>query len=76
MKKLTLFIFLPLLITSCKVFSPSQMLRTGAGYKYSKFLASDSIQEYRIAPFDKISFYISPNNGEKLLDQVAASANT
>ncbi|MFA4851361.1 MAG: polysaccharide biosynthesis/export family protein [Bacteroidales bacterium] len=76
MKKLALFIFLSLLITSCKVFSPSQMLRTGPGYKYSKFLASDSVQEYRIAPFDKISFYISPNNGEKLLDQVAASANT
>jgi polysaccharide export outer membrane protein len=76
MRKLSLFIFLFLLITSCKVFSPSQILRTGPGYKYSKFNASDSIQEYKIAPFDKISFYLSPNNGEKLIDQIAMSANT
>lgn len=73
MRKLALFIFLSLLITSCKVFSPSRMLRTGPGYKYSEFLAGDSVQEYKVAVNDEISFKLATNDGEKLIDPVMAS---
>lgn len=75
MKKLILISSFLFLITSCKVFMPSQMLRTGSGYKYSEFTASDSVQEYKIAVNDKLSFKLSTNNGEKLIDPVNTTAN-
>jgi polysaccharide biosynthesis/export protein len=71
MRKLTIIISLIFLISSCKIFSPSQMLRTGAGYKYTEFTASDSVQEYKIAINDEISFRLSTNNGEKIVDPVS-----
>ncbi len=56
-----------LLLTSCKVFYPSQMLRPGRHYKYAQLNPYEIHQEYRIAPYDFLSFTITPNNGEKLL---------
>jgi len=55
---------------------PSQMLRTGSGYKYSEFTASDSVQEYKIAANDKLSFKLSTNDGEKLIDPVNTGSTT
>jgi len=71
MRKLILIITSLLLMSSCKILSPSQMLRTGPGYKYAEFTASDSVQEYKIAVNDEISFKLSTNNGEKIIDPVA-----
>ena len=75
MKKLTIIISLLLFITSCKVFEPSQMLRTGRNFKYSEFTPEQANQEYKIAPFDKINFRLSTNNGENLLNPVQSGAN-
>jgi polysaccharide biosynthesis/export protein len=74
MRKPLLIILLLLIISSCKIISPTQMLRTGAGYKYTEFTASDSVQEYRIAINDNISFILSTNSGEKLIDPITTTA--
>jgi len=77
MKKIILvIILLTLLFSSCKIFAPSQMLRAGHDFKYSKFDTEQAMQEYKIAPFDRISFIITPNNGEKLIDQAGTGVNT
>ena len=76
MKKIVLIASLLFLITSCKVFMPSQMLRTGSGYKYTEFTDSDSVQEYKIAANDKLSFKLSTNDGEKLIDPVSATGTS
>lgn len=55
-----------LMLVSCRVVNPSQMLRTGAGYEYAQYPDSVS-DEYRIAPDDVISFMILPNKGEKII---------
>jgi polysaccharide biosynthesis/export protein len=55
---------------------PSQMLRTGSGYQYSEFTASDSVQEYKIAANDKLSFKLSTNDGEKLIDPLGGASTT
>ena len=70
MRKLTLIISILLLISSCKILTPSQMLRTGPGYKYTEFTASDSVQEYKIAVNDELSLRLATNNGEKIIDPV------
>lgn len=69
---LILFLFL----SSCKIFSPTQMLRTGRDYKYSEFTTTQDTQLYKIAIDDKISFTISTNNGENLINPVSATAST
>jgi len=51
------------------------MLRTGPGYKFAKFTASDSVQEYKIAVNDELSFKLATNNGEKIIDPITVSAN-
>ena len=76
MKKLTLIISLLLLITSCKFFAPSEMLRTGRNFKYSEFTPEQANQEYKIAAYDKISFRLSTNNGENLLSPVLVNTPT
>ena len=47
------------------------MLRTGAGYQYTKFTASDSTQEYKIAINDEVSFILATNNGERIIDPLS-----
>jgi polysaccharide biosynthesis/export protein len=65
MKRL-IFLCCLALLASCKVFNPSQMLRTKAGYEFSHL--QDSVAgEYRIATNDVISFVILPNKGERLV---------
>lgn len=69
-----LFVFSSCTIISTRILSPGQMLRTGPGFKYSEFLASDSVQEYKIAVNDQISFSLSTNNGESIIDPVGGSS--
>ena len=49
------------------------MLRTKRNFKYSEFTQEQANQEYKIAPFDKINFRLSTNNGENLLNPISAS---
>ncbi len=70
-RNIFLSLFFILFLSSCKIFAPSQMLRTKSDFKYSEFTQEQAMQEYKIAPFDKITFNISPNNGEKLLESNA-----
>ena len=54
-------------ITSCNIFKPSLMLRTGPNYDYN--IAPDSVQsEYKIACNDRLSFRIFSNDGFQLID--------
>jgi polysaccharide biosynthesis/export protein len=69
MKRLLIVCFIALLFTSCKVFDPSQMLRTKADYKYAQY--SDTlIKDYRIATDDIVYINVLPNNGERLLSVI------
>jgi polysaccharide biosynthesis/export protein len=76
MKKYFPFLILLIFISSCKIFSPSQMLRTGKDFKYSEFTATQDTQLYRIAVDDKISFTIATNNGENLINPVSGAVAT
>jgi polysaccharide export outer membrane protein len=76
MRKLIPVISLLFLITSCKIFAPSQMLRTGHDFKYSEFTQDQAMQEYKLAPFDKITFHLSTNNGENLINPVTSTGST
>jgi polysaccharide biosynthesis/export protein len=66
-----IFLFVVVLLSSCKVFYPSRMLRTGAGYKFSELPADQIKAEYKIAPNDELSFSLSTNDGEKLINPVS-----
>jgi polysaccharide biosynthesis/export protein len=58
------------MLVSCKVFEPSQMLRTKPGQEYQTY--TDSIvNEYRIAPDDVINFIVLPNKGERIISGVS-----
>ena len=70
MKKISLVIFALLFLNSCRIFSPSQMLRTGSDFKYSDFPADQTIQEYKISANDELSFQLATNDGEKIVDPV------
>ncbi len=76
MRKLIPVISFLFLITSCKIFAPSQMLRTGHDFKYSEFSQDQAMQEYKLAPFDKITFHLSTNNGENLINPVTSTGGT
>lgn len=76
MKKFSPFIILLIFMSSCKVFTPSQMLRTPGDFKYSEFTASQDTQLYKIAVDDKISFKIATNNGENLINPISGTATT
>jgi polysaccharide biosynthesis/export protein len=58
------------LLTSCKVFNPSQMLRTPANYEYAQ-LSDSVVDEYRIAPDDIVSFFVLPNKGERIITAIS-----
>ena len=49
------------------MFNPVRCLDPGRHYQYAKFPISSVHDEYKIAPFDVLSFNVLPNNGEKLL---------
>ena len=69
------FIILIFGLSSCRVFNPSKMIRTGIDYKYTP-LPKDSNQLYKIAPNDVLSFQIYTNDGERLIDPIGGfSAN-
>ncbi len=71
--KYLIFIILTFLF-SCKLVDPSRMLRTTKDYKFSEFPADQKKDEYKIAANDEISFKISTNNGEKLINPIAEGA--
>lgn len=64
---LLLLLFACLWLSSCKVFEPSKMLRTGSNYKYSVF-PEKLDAEYKIAPNDIISFQLYAKDGFRLID--------
>lgn len=70
MKRAIVFICACIILSSCSYFNPSQMLRTGSGYKYSTFPSTQVVQEYTIAKNDEIVFRIFTNSGEKIIDPV------
>lgn len=76
MKKYFPFIIIVLFLSSCKIFSPSQMLRTGKDFKYSEFTTTQDTQLYKIAVDDKIVFTLATNNGENLINPVSGAAIT
>ncbi|MCX6270405.1 MAG: polysaccharide biosynthesis/export family protein [Bacteroidetes bacterium] len=55
-------------LSSCKQMYPTQMLRTGRNYQYSKLPDQTVHDEYRLAPNDEVSIMVTTNNGEKMLD--------
>ncbi len=67
-------IFISISISSCQVFQPSKMLRTGPNYEYSDFPGVTE-NEYKIAPNDVISFRLFTNNGFKLIDLTVENRN-
>lgn len=65
-----IFLFAAFTISSCKVFDPSRMLRTGSDYKYSELSTDQKTAEYKIAPNDELSFVLTTNDGEKLINPI------
>ena len=55
------------LLSSCKPLNPSIMFETPKDFQYDQYV-KDTVQEYRIAPNDLISFRLFTNNGLKLVD--------
>ncbi len=64
-----------IVLSSCKAFYPSGMLRTGGDYQYAPISEAYVIHEYVLAPDDEISLLLSTNDGEKLLDPVKSSGS-
>ena len=67
MKRSLVYILLLALLSSCTVFKPSFMLRSGNKYPYAEVPTTPQ-SEYRIANNDVIEFRIFSNNGFKLID--------
>jgi len=74
MKQVIFMIIGLLLFTSCKVLTPERMLRTPYSYAYSDISELEKVEEYRIAPNDKLSFQLYTNDGEKLIDPIEPSS--
>jgi polysaccharide export outer membrane protein len=69
MKKYIIFIFITsLILSSCKVFLPSRMLKVTSKDQISTFDSTDVIKEYRIAPNDLLKINVYYQNGEDFLD--------
>lgn len=79
MKKKLIFVLLlttPLLWQSCKMLNPSQMLRTGRDFTYDEFTdEEEQVEEYKLAPDDRLSFFLFTNEGQKIIDPVNQSGN-
>ena len=66
-KRITLFLGVIALLSSCRVFDPSVMLRTKRDYPYAT--ASDTMpREYIIQTGDVIKFLLFSNQGFKIID--------
>lgn len=59
---------------SCRMVDPSRMLRTTSDYKFSELAADQKTSEYKIAANDEITFILSTNNGEKLINPTSEGA--
>jgi len=68
MRKLFLLFFPVLLLSSCSVLNPEQMLRTPRDYQYSELEELLTTDQYRLAPNDEIAFQLFTNDGERLID--------
>jgi polysaccharide biosynthesis/export protein len=68
MKKYILFISLCLILSSCKLFLPSRMLKVTSKDQISTFSGVKQPQEYRIAPNDILKINVYYQNGEDFLD--------
>jgi len=74
MKRSLVSLLLLAMLSSCSVFKPSFMLRTGKNYPFSE-VPSEPQYEYKIANNDVIEFRIFSNNGFKLIDLTNFNAN-
>lgn len=75
MKKITYLFIILIFLSSCRIFNPSQMLRTGSDYKFSKLNDTIFPTEYRLAPNDEFYFNLYTNDGEKLIDPLNTMMN-
>ncbi len=75
MKKFLFLFFFIVTLSSCKVFNPTRMLRMGPFPEYSNIDLIKQDQLYRIAPFDRISFNVYPNDGETMIGIGASNQN-
>ncbi len=67
MKRLIfLFFILLLFFSSCRVFNPSEMFRTGKDFQFEEF--QSTVKEYVIRPFDKVKMTVYTNKGFQLVD--------
>ena len=56
------------LITACKTYYPSQMLKTGPDYQYAQFPDTPVTEQYRIAPNDILQLQLYTHNGENIFE--------
>lgn len=73
MKKKNLFLLLGVVLffSSCKVFNPTRMLRTGIDYQYDTIANIKQEILYRIATNDIIAYTVTTNDGEMLVNPLA-----
>jgi polysaccharide biosynthesis/export protein len=63
-------ICIALILTSCtKVLVPERMFHAKNNYSFED-ISTAKLEEYRIAPNDKLSFILYTNDGEKLIDPI------
>lgn len=62
------FLLLSMLLSSCKVFLPSRMLKVTSKEQLSTFPQEKEPQEYKIAPNDVLKINVYYQNGEDFLD--------
>lgn len=74
MRRLIIFIFSLAILSSCKIFKPSLMLKTPKDYNYDKLVDSLGRLDYKIAPNDAVVYRVFTNDGFKLID-LASSSN-
>jgi polysaccharide biosynthesis/export protein len=75
MRKLLILFASLALLSSCKIFKPSLMLKTPKDYNYDKLVDSLSRQDYKIAPNDAVIYRVFTNDGFKLIDLASANNN-
>ena len=73
-RRIGFYVLILLILSSCRVLNPTQMLRTGKNYPYSKLPDNQVIDEYRIAPNDLLEIAISTNNGQNLINPAGGSS--
>ncbi|MAY84840.1 MAG: hypothetical protein CMP59_11975 [Flavobacteriales bacterium] len=66
-RKIALVAIIASFFAACAPYNPSIMFKTDRGYEYDE-IVRDSINEWKIAPNDIISFRLFTNNGFRLID--------